>query len=474
VAGNIAGAGHELELKYNLANTRWELLNPAVTLSTIGAEPADATILKRAGANLTGGINSARGNITQHATTMDFFSVTSPDILDGTGSAVTITACVNAPQAGATRKFYPIVATVLTHGATFDIAGNANLTAAAGDCWIIEAKTASTYRVTAVKEDGTAVVSGGGGSQIQPISASVAGNALTITAPSLTLDFRSATLTSGTVTTVTSDPADLVVSSGSTLGTVSGIASRLAVIAMNNAGTIELAVRNVSAGANLDEGALISTTAEGGAGAADSATVNYSTTARSNLAFRVIGYLESTQATAGTWVTNPSTIQGEGGNARAVKSAWVIGTPIAAASQTSIDFTGIPAWATEVVVSILGGSLNASDAFLVQLGDAGGIETTGYSGTYIQIDSTGTALSSGFRDIANAAADTKTGVYRLLLIDRATNTWHCVGSMSRIGTGDCSSIFGSKSLSDTLTQVRLTSGTGTSTMDVGTFNYQYR
>jgi hypothetical protein len=88
---------------------------------------------------------------------MDFFAVASPDILDGTGSAVTITACTNAPQAGAVRKFYPIVATVLTHGATFDIAGNANLTAAAGDCWIIEAKTASTYRVTAVKETGLPV-----------------------------------------------------------------------------------------------------------------------------------------------------------------------------------------------------------------------------------------------------------------------------------------------------------------------------
>ena len=112
------------------------------------------------GSNLTGGLNSARGNITQHATTMDLFAVTSPDILDGTGSAVTITACVNAPQAGATRKFYPIVATVLTHGATFDIAGNANLTAAAGDCWIIEAKTVSTYRATLVREDGLAVTPG--------------------------------------------------------------------------------------------------------------------------------------------------------------------------------------------------------------------------------------------------------------------------------------------------------------------------
>jgi hypothetical protein len=116
-----------------------------------------AGALQKSGGNMTGGINSARGNITQHATTMDFFAVSSPDILDGTGSAVTITACVNAPQAGAVRKFYPIVATVLTHGATFDCVGNADLTAAAGDCWIIEAKTVSTYRVSAVKENGTAV-----------------------------------------------------------------------------------------------------------------------------------------------------------------------------------------------------------------------------------------------------------------------------------------------------------------------------
>jgi len=32
-AGDIKGAGHELLLAYNLANTRWELLNPAVTAS---------------------------------------------------------------------------------------------------------------------------------------------------------------------------------------------------------------------------------------------------------------------------------------------------------------------------------------------------------------------------------------------------------------------------------------------------------
>lgn len=101
-------------------------------------------------------IEESRANITQHATTMDFWA--GPNILDGAGSAVTITACVNAPQAGARRKFYPLVSTILTHGATFDIDGNVNQTAAAGDCWEIVAKTTSTYKVHVTKDDGTAVV----------------------------------------------------------------------------------------------------------------------------------------------------------------------------------------------------------------------------------------------------------------------------------------------------------------------------
>lgn len=117
----------------------------------------NADKIEFAGGNMTGGINSARGNIPQHATNMDFFAVTSPDILDGTGGALTITGFVAAPQAGATRTFYPIAGTVLTHGATFDIAGNVNLIASAGDGWEMETKTTTTCRVSVVKEYGAAV-----------------------------------------------------------------------------------------------------------------------------------------------------------------------------------------------------------------------------------------------------------------------------------------------------------------------------
>lgn len=107
---------------------------------------------------MTGGINEARGNIVQHATTMDLFAITSPNVLAGTGSAVTITAIVNAPQAGTKRRFYPIVGTIITHGATFSVDGNASYTTLAGDCLEFEATTTSTFDVHIIKQDGTAIV----------------------------------------------------------------------------------------------------------------------------------------------------------------------------------------------------------------------------------------------------------------------------------------------------------------------------
>ena len=152
------------------------------------------------------------------------------------------------------------------------------------------------------------------GAYVIPISASVASNALTVTLGATTLDFRSATLGDGTVNTrVISSPVSMTVSSGSTLGSVNGQASRIIVLAIDNAGTVEVAVVNLAGGVNLDETGVISTTAEGGAGAADSANVIYSTTARTNVPYRVLGFVESTQATAGTWATAPSLVSGTGG-----------------------------------------------------------------------------------------------------------------------------------------------------------------
>jgi hypothetical protein len=118
------------------------------------------------------------------------------------------------------------------------------------------------------------------------------------------------------------------------------------VLAIDNAGTVELAVVNISGGNQLDETNLISTTAEGGAGAADSANVIYSATARTNVPYRVVGFIDSTQTTAGTWATAPSTIQGVGGQALTALSSIGYGqtwqSPSRSSGTTYYNTTGKP------------------------------------------------------------------------------------------------------------------------------------
>jgi hypothetical protein len=149
------------------------------------------------------------------------------------------------------------------------------------------------------------------------IAASVGSSALTVSVKTQTggnasatdviyVGMRSSTLTSGVFNRRTITGAlSMVVSSGSTLGQTSGQPSNIYVYLIDNAGTLELAVSH----AKYSEGSLVTTTAEGGAGAADSATAMYSTTARSNVPCRLIGYILNTQTTAGTWAATATQIQ---------------------------------------------------------------------------------------------------------------------------------------------------------------------
>jgi hypothetical protein len=148
------------------------------------------------------------------------------------------------------------------------------------------------------------------------LSATVGSNALTIalktqagsnatSSDPINIGFRSSTLTSGNseLRSVTG-ALSTVISSGSTAGHSSGGTHYLYVYALDNAGTVELAWSSVL----HDEGVLQTTTAEGGAGAADSNRVLYSTTARASVPIRLLGRMKSTQTTAGTWAAAPTEV----------------------------------------------------------------------------------------------------------------------------------------------------------------------
>lgn len=201
--------------------------------------------------------------------------------------------------------------------------------------------------------------------QIQSITSSVAANALTVGLNPTTLDFRSAMLTTGVPNTRTVGSAlTLVVPASATLGTVSATQARLALLAIDNAGTVELAIVNLAGGVNLDETTLISTTAI--SAAATSASVVYSTTARTNVPFRVVGFLDITETTAGTWATDATTKQGMGGQALAALSSlgygqtWQVVTGSRVSGTTYYNTTGRP-----IAVSIYANSTNSTVSILV-------------------------------------------------------------------------------------------------------------
>jgi len=166
--------------------------------------------------------------------------------------------------------------------------------------------------------DGTALVNGA-------LSASVSSNALTVslltmngTAPSsddtISIAFRPTSLTSSTpnVRTVTS-ATSVTVSAGSTLGFTASQISRLYVLALDNSGVVELGLYHPLSGTNhlpIDETLTYTSTAEGGAGGADSAHTIYSTTARTGVAVSVLGYIDiQTGGTAGNWSNAPIQVQ---------------------------------------------------------------------------------------------------------------------------------------------------------------------
>ena len=234
---------------------------------------------------------------------------------------------------------------------------------------ILDGTLGATLPVPLVTSSGGSGGLVGGVEPIQPIAASVGASALTCTLNPTILNFRSTPLTSGTINTVSIASAiSVVVPSTATLGTVSAQQSRLVLLALDNAGTVELAVVNIAGGTNLDETTLISTTAI--SAGATSASVVYSTTARTSLPFRVVGYVESTQATAGTWATVPTTIQGEGGQALAAMSSLgygqILGVNLYSGSRaygtTYYNTTGKP------ITIMLGTSNSTSITFTFTVG----------------------------------------------------------------------------------------------------------
>ena len=145
------------------------------------------------------------------------------------------------------------------------------------------------------------------------------------------------------------------------------------------------------------------------------------------------------------------------------------------ASGTSIDFTSIPAWVKRITVMFSGVSLSGTSNYLIQLGDSGGVETTGYTGTsnfYNQQNQTAGISSTSGLPMTTAGNASLLSSGHMVITLLGSNTW-VSSHITSISTTSITNGAGTKTLSDTLTQVRITTVNGTDTFDAGSINILY-
>lgn len=149
------------------------------------------------------------------------------------------------------------------------------------------------------------------------------------------------------------------------------------------------------------------------------------------------------------------------------------GTAQATTSAGSKTFSSIPSGTTNIIISFNEVSAATGYSIDVQLGDAGGVESSGYVSSGYTLTASATTAgnsTSGFMVRLGDAAYILSGQMVLTLLDASANTW----ISSHFGKTDTTAIVGgggSKSLSAELTQLYILLGSGS--YDAGSINIMY-
>jgi hypothetical protein len=141
-----------------------------------------------------------------------------------------------------------------------------------------------------------------------------------------------------------------------------------------------------------------------------------------------------------------------------------------------VTFTGIPSWVKRITVMMNGVSTNGTSNLIVQLGDSGGYETTGYESIYgIAATSGATYLTAttGIVCGGNLAAS----IYNTIVTftNVTGNVWLAGVNGQLNASGTYFALFGggTKTLSALLDKLRITTVGGTDTFDAGSINIMY-
>ena len=164
----------------------------------------------------------------------------------------------------------------------------------------------------------------------------------------------------------------------------------------------------------------------------------------------------------------------------AVSAGFTQGTEIATTSGTAITFGSIPAGVSMVIMNLVGVSQNTNTkTALITLGDAGGLETSGYLGCSAKIQDTNVESTSirhtagfGIGTVNYDSGDLLHGQFTFCLEDASAFTWTYTGFVSDSAEDGVWFGTGSKSLSAELTQISFAAGGAT--FDAGAMNIMYQ
>lgn len=153
-------------------------------------------------------------------------------------------------------------------------------------------------------------------------------------------------------------------------------------------------------------------------------------------------------------------------------------TEVASTSGTSIDFTGIPNGVKRITIMFVGVSTNGTSNMVVQIGDAGGIENTGYVSKAVGIGtSTISAVTGSTAALiltpVQGAGTTFSGQMILSLEDSSDNTWVSLHTIRDSASDFIAWGAGDKALSAVLDRVRITTAGGSDTFDTGAINISF-
>lgn len=146
-------------------------------------------------------------------------------------------------------------------------------------------------------------------------------------------------------------------------------------------------------------------------------------------------------------------------------------------SGKSFDFA-IPAGVRRIKVAMSQVSTSGSDSIVVRIGDAGGVESSGYAGMTVTFNGSSSSVGnfgSGYIAAATAgsAGGVRDGVLDLYLLDPATNLWVVSGVVGDTGINYINHVAGRKALSAELTTVRFTTSIGSDDFDGGSINVSW-